>query len=113
MPVLQEIKQKDQFSEADLNQVTKIIFYSFSINHLEKFDEQEQLLDYFKIFLKKYLNSNLLTTRKSKVQLINFLDKVNLQKELLELRKGEINIDQIKLAAQSLGKKSQSAFTTK
>lgn len=36
-----------------------------------------------------------------------------MQRELLELKKGETSMPNIKLAAQRLGKKSQSAFSTK
>ena len=51
--------------------------------------------------------------RKNKLELINFLDKLNTQKELLELAKGQTNITDIRKAAKRLGKKSQSAFKTK
>jgi hypothetical protein len=36
-----------------------------------------------------------------------------MQKELLEIASGETNMEDIKIAAQRLGNKSQSAFETK
>ncbi len=51
--------------------------------------------------------------KKEKLELINFIDKMNIQKELLELQKEETNISQIETAGKRLGKKSQSAFINK
>jgi hypothetical protein len=52
-------------------------------------------------------------SRETKLEFINFLDKLNMQKELLELEKGETKISDIKAAAKRLERKSQSAFQTK
>ena len=55
----------------------------------------------------------MLNDKKKKLEFINFIDKLNLQKELLDLQKGITNIDDIKKSAQRFGRKSQSAFSTK
>lgn len=47
------------------------------------------------------------------MNLINFIDKINMQKELLQLKRNEIGISEIQIAGKRLGKKSQSAFTLK
>ena len=48
----------------------------------------------------------------SKLQLINFLDKINRYKEKLEIERGNINLDQLKKTAARFGRKAQSAFDT-
>ena len=53
------------------------------------------------------------SSKQSRLTLIDFIDKLNMQKELLALDKGESTIAEIKLAGRRLGKKSQSAFEKK
>lgn len=50
---------------------------------------------------------------KDKLALMHFIDKLIMQKELLELQAGITNLADIQIAAQRLGKKSQSTFETK
>jgi hypothetical protein len=45
--------------------------------------------------------------------LIDFIDKINHQRELLELITKETNIEDIKKAGKHLARKSQSAFKNK
>lgn len=115
--IIENLEQKNTIDEQDLDKISKLVFHSFLINRNYKshnfLDKKEELLIQFTQFLEKYLELQFLSSKKDKLELINFIDKMNMQKELLELQKNETNILNIKTAGQSLGRKSQSAFKTK
>lgn len=115
--VIDKLEQENKIEEQDFDNVARLVFHSFQINRNYRshnfIEKKEELLNHFSQFLEKYLELQFLSSKKDKLDLINFIDKMNMQKELLELQKGETNISQIKKAAQRLGKKSQSAFATK
>ena len=117
MAALQEIESINQINEQDLSNVTKIVLESLMIKRNSKkhslATKQEEFINIFSSFLEKYLDLEMVSSRQNKIYLINFIDKLNMQKELLELLKGETNVSDIKIAAQRLGRKSQSAFKTK
>ena len=93
------------------------MFHSFLIKRNYKshnfLDIKEELISHFTKFLEKYLELQLLNSKKDKLGLINFIDKMNLQKELVGLKKNETTIEEIEKAGRSLGRKSQSAFDKK
>jgi hypothetical protein len=70
------------------------------------------LISSFVKLMDKYLELKVID-KKNRIEIINFIDKLNLQKELLDLQKGVSNMKDIKVAAHRLGRKSQSAFLTK
>jgi hypothetical protein len=115
--VLEKFEQQNTIEEQDFDKMFKLVFHSLLINRNYKshnlLDKKEELIIYFTQFLEKYLELQFLSSKKDKLQLINFIDKMNMQKELLELQRNETDITQIKLAGQRLGRKSQSAFITK
>ncbi len=115
--VLDRLEKENKIEMHEFDNVARLVFHSFQIhrnyrshNFIEK---KEELLNHFGQFLEKFLELQFLSSKKDKLELINFIDKMNMQKELLELQKGETNISQIRKAAQRLGAKSQSAFSTK
>jgi len=63
--------------------------------------------------LQSIKNYNQTDDKELKLQLIKVISKLNMQKELLELAGGKINLDDIEMAGKRLGKKSQSAFEKK
>lgn len=115
MTAIGQIENKIEPHEFD--NISKMLLESFLINADGKSDafisKKEELLEHFSSFLEKYLQLHFLRSSQDKLQLINFIDKVNLQRELLELSKAKTKAADIKLAGQRLGKKSQSAFKTK
>lgn len=114
---LSEIRTQNEIDEKEFGEMTKIMYGSFLIKKANKdkaiLEKQTILISLFTEMLNKYLEFQMLSDKKRKIELINFIDKLNLQKELLELQKGITNIDNIKEAAQRFGRKSQSAFSTK
>lgn len=117
MTTVQEIEGLNQINQEEFNNVAKIMLDSFLIREITKdfsiLSKKEELIEIFSSLLEKYLEFEFVDSKESKLYLINFIDKLNMQKELLELSKGKTNIADIKLAAKRLGRKSQSAFKAK
>ena len=70
-------------------------------NLLKKFEA----LKSFKSFLKTHINFHKLTDRKSKVQYIDFIDKLNQQIEELEKLSGLITQEELDVIANNFAKK--------
>ena len=114
---LTELEGKDEIGEKEFSEMTKLMYGSFLIkrtkNDKSVIEKQTILISLFTQVLNKYLEFQMLDDKKKKLEFINFIDKLNLQKEQLHLQKGITNINDIKEAAQRFGRKSQSAFSTK
>ena len=76
-------------------------------------EKKEELMMHLTQFLEKYLELQLLKGKDDKLEIINFIDKMNLYRELLEVQKNSVLHSQLEKAGRSLGKKSQSAFKSK
>jgi hypothetical protein len=118
MTVIEKIEKQNNIEEQEFDHImSKLVFQSFLVNKSYKshnfLDKKEELIIHFTQFLEKYLNLQFISSKKDKLDLINFIDKMNMQRELLELQRNETDISQIQLAGKRLGKKSQSAFITK
>lgn len=117
MTTLEKIEQKNNIEEQEFGKMSKLLFQSFIITKKYKsftfLGKKEELINYFTEFLEKFLDLQLVTSKRDKLELINFIDKMNVQKELLELKKNQITPAEIQLAGKRLGKKSQSAFLNK
>lgn len=114
---LSEIETKNEIDEKEFSEMTKLMYGSFLIERAKRdksiLEKQTVLISLFTQMLNKYLEFQMLNDKKKKLEFINFIDKLNLQKELLDLEKGITNIDDIKKTAQRFGTKPQSAFSTK
>ena len=117
MTVLEKLEKQNTIEEQEFDRMSKFVFNSFLINRNYKshnyLNKKEEMIISFTQFLEKYLELQFLSSKKDKLELINFIDKINMQKELVELQRNEISILQIRLAGKRLGKKSQSAFIAK
>jgi len=118
MNAIEKIKKQNSIDKTEFDCMSKLMFQSFQINNNDYKSEnyitkKEELLSSFTQFLEKYLELHILNTKMEKLVIINFIDKMNMQKELLELQKGNTKMVDIQNAANRLGKKSQSAFETK
>ncbi|MBS1532785.1 MAG: hypothetical protein JSU01_20955 [Bacteroidetes bacterium] len=117
MTTVEKIEDLNQIGQEEFYNVVKMLYNSFLINRKYSSSsyviKKEKLIDSFSLFLEQYLELQFVSSKQSKLDLINFIDKLNMQKELLEIASGEANMNDIKIAAQRLGKKSQSAFEMK
>lgn len=114
---LKKLNKQNNIEASEFDNVSKLLFNSFLLENdkakQSELDKKEELIIQFTQLLEKYLELQFLDSKKDKLELINFIDKMNLQKELLEIQRGEISISQIKKAANTLGDKSQSSFSTR
>jgi len=114
MTAIQEIKDSNKLERHDFDNLSNIVFDSISVKGSYKttsqLEKKEKLIDAFASFIEQLVELRLTPSKQNKLELINFIDKLNIQKELLELEKGEIAIADIQTAANRLGKKAQSAF---
>ncbi len=117
METIEEIEQNNKIHKHEFDTISNMMFESFLITsyqqNISTVIKQNELLDHFRLFLKKYLQLQFFNSTQDKLAVMDFIDKLNLQKELLELKTDNTNLADIQIAAQRLGKKSQSAFETK
>ncbi|MEI9918545.1 MAG: hypothetical protein WDO14_07060 [Bacteroidota bacterium] len=108
----EEIDKINRIGETDVKDLAAILLHSLSIkkdNPVESLKHQDSILNKLISFLEKCLDENLLNNQ-DKLLVVKVLDKLNLQKELIELKLQGQSIENLKIAAERLGKKSQSAF---
>lgn len=102
--------------EEEFNSLSLKIFQSFLVTKTHKIktiEDKDALIDSFIDFLNKYIETDLVKNNKDRLSFLNLIDKLILQKELLQLRRKELSMTDIKKAGARLGKKSQSAFINK
>lgn len=114
MTAIQEIRDKNQIERHDIDNLSSIVFDSILLKGSSKSTSQlkkkEKLIDVFSNFIEQLIELRLISSKGNNLELINFIDKLNMQRELLELEKGETTISDTQTAAGHLGKKAQSAF---
>lgn len=114
MEVVEKYRDKIQFKENELDNVIHTIVNFTNINKDYKsvsiIDKKEEMIDLIIPLLQKYLELNISMNKDTKLEIINVVDKFNFRKEILEILKGNIDINDIEKAGMRLGKKSQSAF---
>ena len=110
---LNQIRNQNEIQENEFEEVAKLIYNSFLIKKSRKdkttLEKQTYLISLFTEMLNKYVELQKLTDKKRKLKVINFIDKLNLQKELLDLQKGVTKISDIKETAQRFGRKAQTS----
>jgi hypothetical protein len=116
MNTLEEIDSINAIDEGDLAKFSAILWDSLLIKRIYKRESligyKEDMVEGVTYLLKKmFLNDAL--SKESKLHIINLLDKLNTQKEYLELIKSKISNKDIEAASERLSQKSQSAFDLK
>jgi len=115
MLTLAEIENHNKIDENEFSQMTRIMFNSIILhpaaNDKSLLEKKSLLLTEFSDLLNKMIQFKV-TDRNKKVELIDFIEKLNLQKDLIDLQKGLINMEDAKQVADNLGKKAQTSFKT-
>jgi len=97
--------------------INKVLFDSIYINGIyineSEVNYKENMIDRLAEILNKILVQNAELSDDAKLNIINLLDKLNTQKENLEMIKLKSSIADIQQASERLSKKSQSAFELK
>ena len=116
MITLEEIDHINAIEEDDLTMFSAVLLESLQIKRIYKkksiVEYKEDMIDGVIDLLKKMLLNETMSG-KSKLDIINLLDKFTTQKEYLELIRSKISVADIKAASQRLSEKSQSAFELK
>lgn len=122
---VKEIDKINKIGAEEFDRISRILFDSFKISstdfpnvelkskQLRDLSKKEELIISYSSFLNKLLELKFVESKKSKLELIDFLDKLNLQRELLEIAQGQLTFSDVNKNAKRLGKKSQSAFKSK
>jgi len=115
MATLQSIKDLNQINDEELHNIAQIMLDSFVVkdNNESVISKKEIIITSFANFMEQYLKLHFIGSKERKAQLIKFISKLKMQKELLEIASGEISLDDIQMAGKRLSKKSQSAFKNK
>ncbi len=114
----QEIEATNKIGQLDLDLVAQLTLDSFAIKqeHYKSranLSKKEDIIDSYIAICLKILDSPGMNSKLKRLTIINFIDRLNMQKELIEIKKGNISIPDISVAGQRMGLKAQSAFTKK
>jgi hypothetical protein len=122
---VKEIDSLNKIGAEEFDRISRILFDSFKISstdspnvelkskQISDLSKKEELIISYSSFLNKLLELKFVESKKSKLELIDFLDKLNLQRELIEIAQGQLTFSDVNKNAKRLGKKSQSAFKSK
>lgn len=114
MATAKEIQEKNFIKEEEFECISDIVYNSFIIKWdyktTNKLNKKEELMDSFIIFLEKYLKFETVNSKERKLAVINFIDKLNLQKDLYEIEKNKITNKELAIVSKRFGRKAQSAF---
>ncbi len=114
MTEIQELEIEGNIQQQEFESMASFMFNSLAVHRVYKnsaiLEKKEELLEELISFFNKYLALKFTGSLKHKLEIISFIEKLTIQKELIELQTGKLNINNIKAAAKRMEKKSQSAF---
>ncbi len=117
MEMNEKLAGRNAIDRTGLDSIVRILCDSFLIksNHkkISSIKKKEELIEDFSALLEKHLQFRFNTSPNDRLEMINFIDKLNQQRELLEIEKGKLTIDDVKRASERLSKKAQSGFEMK
>jgi hypothetical protein len=106
-------KQRQAVEMEDTNEIVSFIltsiFEDVDYKRVNTIHKKEQLIDAFSSLLVKYMETKSVSSNTRKLEILKMLDRLNEQKELLDLQLNKINLKDIKEAGRRFGKKAQSA----
>jgi hypothetical protein len=101
----------------DLNKINSVLLDALCIKNIHSndsvFSYKEDLINTFSELIKKILFQSPDISDDSTLTVINLLQKINMQKEILEMIKSKASAEDLIIASERLSKKSQSAFELK
>ena len=113
---LENIEQKNQISQQDFGQFANWLYGSVAISPKEDasvYQKKEETLDFLIAFLKDYYDKTLWASDDDEGDFLDFLSKVQLQRETLLIVSGKIKLKDIQLARQSFALKCKYPVTVR
>jgi hypothetical protein len=105
---LENIDEKSQISQQDFGQFANWLYGSVVISPKDDasvYEKKEQTLDFLIAFLKDYYDKTAWESDDDEGDFLDFLSKVQLQREILQIASGKIKLKDIELARQSFALK--------
>lgn len=110
MTFIEEIENTCHITHADVDHLAKILSRSISGVKNNSFEHQSRMISELILFLETSLGEEILNME-DKLVVVKILDKIQFQREVIEMKLNGLSIEDLKVAAERLGKKSQSAFS--
>jgi hypothetical protein len=110
-----QLKEENKISFSEFEEFSQPLFKSIVITLDKSISEKDlikkqQTLITLKQLIDDVKSIGALSTQDEKIKTINFLEKIDLQIELIDLKLGKIKSSDLKIAGLRLGKKAQSGF---
>ena len=106
--ILENIEQSAQISEQEFGQLANWLHGSVTISNTDnaiQYQKKEQTLDILIAFLKDYYKNHDWESDELEANFLDFLSKVYLQKEILQIASGKVKVKDIQLAMRSFALK--------
>ena len=108
--ILDNIEQSDQISEQEFGQLANWLHGSVTISNkdsVSQYQKKEQTLDTLIILLKDYYKNHDWESDELEANFLDFLSKIYLQKEILQIASGKVKVKDVQLAMRSFALKSK------
>jgi hypothetical protein len=108
--LLENIEQNNQISQQEFGQLADWLYGSVALTHKDNigaFQKKEQTLDFLIAFLKDYYEGHIWESDELEGHFLDFLSKVQLQKEVLQIASGQVKLKDVQLAMSSFAVKTQ------
>ena len=108
--IIENIEQNNQISKQEFGQLVDLLYGSIAISKKDntlEFQEKEQTLDFLLAFLKNYYESHVWESNELEGHFLDFLAKVQLQKEILQIASGQVKLKDVQSAINTFDLKSK------
>jgi|GEM_PF-1848196 len=107
---LENLEKDNQITQNEFEQLTGLIYTSVTMSNKDdkkEFRHKSQTLDFLIAFLNDYLSTHEFESNVAELQFIDFLSKLQLQKEVLQLATGDVKPSNVQSAIRTFAVKSQ------
>lgn len=108
--VLENIENNNPVTQNEFEQWAGVLYGSISVSNTDskpQILQKEQLLDFLIAFLSDYLYSHVWESDEEEFKCIDFLSKLQLQKEILQILNGKTKIADVQSSIRTFSEKTQ------
>lgn len=106
-------KTFDDFDDSELKGIAEIMLKSVNTSRKNKTRAGLAFMHSFSSLLEELMELNLVDSKVAKLKLIDFIDKLNVRRELHEIESGAVDLNEVQKAGRHLQQKAQSSFNDK